>query len=630
MSVRYLPIKTSSVASRGSMLNRIVHQIDLKPVDTSLFAEHDDNLDHPGQVNFEDILDPTPEGATVNINTAMSEGTNYSPDRHFIATPAGKGPQDDITEPVHELEKDSNDQPIIHPDGTGIPDDIIVNTDDDQQLVPSAVVDYYSETSANYDNIIYGIPRLSQFPLMERADVIYAIDHLDHVKDPRDRAVLVENIMKVASSFDITVKFDAFVNEAAIPGSIPFTQVQTALGLGEKKKDRDMIIKDHIDYNSQFYNAVYYSKDYATVVKQAENFPFMEYFYPNMITHNFNTRLMSCLGGLGLDMTTYSNLGMKAPMSTDDKQPIGWWKKPDSEEKLVDIEMLINTTYDTYVNWFKADTGDNLDHVIYCLRLYSILGHMLHCSTFTMDDLTPEQNAVLADWEQHIHYHYDKYKELEPHSTKWYNELQYLHDLFWNFHDDPYADESKAECICAFASELAGGSSNLTPKHSVYSKADCTKYLIKELNLPEDIFLLPIVMEYPILDRGSIKFAIDSIQQVEQTYPDMVKEYVTNLNRKYKEFGCTYQISGNHPYAKYAIPEMVDKVTNLLSEGDTVVSDTDGASEIGSPNNKTDQPWYKRLDYTGTLYRDGSENKEMGPNTKPMQKPDWAQHYSIL
>ena len=208
--------------------------------------------------------------------------------------------------------------------------------------------------------------------------------------------------------------------------------------------------------------------------------------------------------------------------------------------------------------------------------------------------------------------------------------LQYLHDLFWNFHDDPYADESKAECICAFASELAGGSSNLTPKHSVYSKADCTKYLIKELNLPEDIFLLPIVMEYPILDRSSIKFAIDSIQQVEQTYPDMVKEYVTNLNRKYKEFGCTYQISGNHPYAKYAIPEMVDKVTNLLSEGDTVVSDTDGASEIGSPNNKTDQPWYKRLDYTGTLYRDGSENKEMGPNTKPMQKPDWTQHYSIL
>ena len=100
MSVRYLPIKTSSVASRGSMLNRIVHQIDLKPVDTSLFAEHDDNLDHPGQVNFEDILDPTPEDATVNINTAMSEGTNYSPDRHFIATPAGKGPQDDITEPV--------------------------------------------------------------------------------------------------------------------------------------------------------------------------------------------------------------------------------------------------------------------------------------------------------------------------------------------------------------------------------------------------------------------------------------------------------------------------------------------------------------------------------------------------
>ena len=142
--------------------------------------------------------------------------------------------------------------------------------------------------------------------------------------------------------------------------------------------------------------------------------------------------------------------------------------------------------------------------------------------------------------------------------------------------------------------------------------------------------MIPDLMECPVINKYSVRLAMDSINRIEREYPEYLKTYVANVNRRYQELGCTFSITPDHPFAKYADANVVDHMTFVLTEGDTAVSDSDGASDIGSASNKTDQPWYKRLDYTGTLYRDGSENKEMGPNTKPMQKPDWTQHYSIL
>ena len=111
--------------------------------------------------------------------------------------------------------------------------------------------------------------------------------------------------------------------------------------------------------------------------------------------------------------------------------------------------------------------------------------------------------------------------------------------------------------------------------------------------------------------------------------PDHVDEYVKNLNQKYKELGCSYMITPDHPYAKYASKEMLYDMVYVLAE-DSAVNDTDGASDIGGIPNKVEQPWYKRLDYIGALYRDGSENKELGPNMKPMQKPDYQRVDSFL
>ena len=148
---------------------------------------------------------------------------------------------------------------------------------------------------------------------------------------------------------------------------------------------------------------------------------------------------------------------------------------------------------------------------------------------------------------------------------------------------------------------MAGGNDTATTDPSLVTKSDCNKYLVQQLGYDDSIYLIPDKLEYPIINRYSVKLAMDMINQVKKEFPEDINTFVKNLNRKYKELGCTFSITPDHPFAPYADANIIDHMTFILVEGDTAVDDSDGASEIGSPNNKTDQPWYKRLDYTGTL-----------------------------
>ena len=107
------------------------------------------------------------------------------------------------------------------------------------------------------------------------------------------------------------------------------------------------------------------------------------------------------------------------------------------------------------------------------------------------------------------------------------------------------------------------------------------------------------------------------------------KEYVANLNRKYKELGCTFSIGVDHPYAKYADDYIVDHMTHMLLEGDTAVAD-DGTSAPPSKSNDVTNPWYKRLDYVQGIDHSVLDNSELGPNTKKMQEPDYTPYESFL
>lgn len=156
------------------------------------------------------------------------------------------------------------------------------------------------------------------------------------------------------------------------------------------------------------------------------------------------------------------------------------------------------------------------------------------------------------------------------------------------------------------------------------------KYVFMSLKYDERLYLIPELMEYPILDRTSIRLAIDQIQTVEKEFSPYLEEFCRNVNRAYVQYGCTFKLSIDHPFMKYASKNIQREAIPILSEGETVVSNSDSTVGLNSTDNQTDQPWYKRLDYIGSMYRDGSENKEMGPNTKPQQFPDYTQSDSFL
>ena len=104
--------------------------------------------------------------------------------------------------------------------------------------------------------------------------------------------------------------------------------------------------------------------------------------------------------------------------------------------------------------------------------------------------------------------------------------------------------------------------------------------------------------------------AMDMIREVDET--DRAK-YARVLNKKYKEFGCTFSISIDHPYAEYADQNIIDHMTRVLSEDDTVVDDQ-GTSDAGPSPDQA--PWYVRSDVNGNVGQNLLQNKELGPNDK--------------
>lgn len=145
----------------------------------------------------------------------------------------------------------------------------------------------------------------------------------------------------------------------------------------------------------------------------------------------------------------------------------------------------------------------------------------------------------------------------------------------------------------------------------LFDKNKCNEYVLSQLGIDSsDVYLLPDTMQYPILNQTSIRMAMDMIRDIKD--PDEKKTYIENLNRKYKEFGCTFSISVDHPYAEYADQNIIDHMTHILSEGDTVVSDQ-GTSDAGNPDNA---PWYVRSDVNGNVGQNLLQNKELGPNDK--------------
>lgn len=511
--------------------------------------------------------------------------------------------------------------------------------------VPSDVPSYYNEAAlkAKSRNALpdeaFGLPRLRAYPLHDRAHVKQAIRMFGHCKDPKDKKILASNIFKAMEKFGIDTKIgkkNALYSYA--PKELQEASEYPRLAAGEdtplEQRTKEDIVKEHLRLNGSFYNNLFYGTEFAKTAKVVGEFEFFDYFYPDLKRMPFPARLECICGGLASSESRdeiYKVLEMRQPLCTDFTQPVGWCRVEDSDDAREKYEMFITSTYTPEANWFGVDLSADLDHAMFCLRLYSVMGEILLDPNFSPDiNLTENHQALLMDWSQRVGYHYDLFLDAEPDTPEWFIEIQYLFDLFWNFTDNPFSDGDAPVNIIAMlhnmacVREMVINMNEANVSGELISRDKCSAYLVHDLGMSDNLYLLPATLEYPIVDQNSIRLAMDIIDQIE---PENRDEYVSNLNRKYVEFGCKFSISVDHPYAKYASKDIIANMTNMLLEGNSAV---DNEEKIGDGSrNMAEEPWYKRVDYVRGPTVNLLDNKELGPNKTKQQEPDYTPVESI-
>lgn len=645
MSMSYIPMSTPDVASiRKNMLVRIDDETEEK----SLLTPEQDTHTHPATIKPEIMDQPESDPTGADIVQAALKENGYNP---AIATPSSVGTaQHDIT----ELDYDKD--PALLGDETP-PTDILDGADDIPNEIPAEVMnivestvkyasdcgEYFTEAAmkAKVRNKLpdseFGIPRLRKYPLNDEKHVRMAISMFSHCKDPKDKAELARRIFTKIKELKIDIKIgknSALYDYApkALQEAVIFPILneseQQVFGMETpiEKRTKEQIQKDHLNKNSTFYNSLFFGKDYAESIKAIQAYTFLDFFYPSFKTHNFYSRIKTALGGIATNKNFYQRLGLRYSLDTDTNHSLTWYKnlsETDEEQLAIDIG---SDCFDDAA-WFHVNTAMDMDHVKYCLGLYSILGMMVMDQNFDMNKLSENHIGILTDWSQQVVYNWDMMQEETPMSQKYMYYAQRLHDLFWDCCDNPLDPDIAASNVIAFVKAIPAAKnlvSNMNEATELISKEDCIGYMVHELGMEDDMFLLPATMEYPIINPGSVRLAMDMIVQVDAKDRN---EYAKNLNRKYKELGCDFAISVDHPYAKYADQNIIDHMNRILMEGKTTVSDQ-GTSTSDSPMDT--EPWYKRLDVNGNVPRNLLNNKEFGPNDKKYPNPDYSRYSSVF
>ncbi len=607
-------VGSTVVSARRQLMNRI----DLDPDKIPLMDATED-----GEIP-QDITKPNPdEPQTVAVDAApVDENVGYSPAFANFSSPTS-GTNRDIT----DMDKPNpTDDPLLK-----------THEDEDSILVPSAVVDYYNEAALStkkrnkLPDSEFGLPRLRAYPLNDEKHVRLAIQMFGHCKDPEDRNTLAKNIFKKVKEFNMEVtigKTSALYDYT--PKSLQESTTASALGTDADgayiplgKRTKEQVVREHLNLHSLFYNSLFFGDEYLKSLKAMEAYSFLDYFYPSFKTTNLYTRVSTAIGGLGRVESIYQHLGIRAPLSTEFNTELGWC----DPASLVDFDIDVETNYDTEMNWFKVSLKDNYEHLLYCLRLYSIVGDIMLNPGFEPSHLTEKHIGLLTDWSQRVCYHWDLMCREDEFSVPYMMQAQYLYDLMWDTHDNPFSHTDISANILAMVNKMVSGRNmidTMNESTELISKEQCAGYMVHELGLDDDIFLLPGTLEYPIIDRTSVKMAVDNICRVPH---EQIKEYTANLNRKYRELGCTFTIPVDHPYAKYAVG-FID-LSRILTETETAVQD-DGTSASPTDRATQGQPWYRRVDITGTLSRDLLKDDETGATDKRTKSPDYTRDESLF
>lgn len=392
-------------------------------------------------------------------------------------------------------------------------------------------------------NSEFGLPRLRKYPLNDRKHVAQAIRMFGHVKIEADRKTLATAIVKKYDEFKMTTRVGKnnplykYVPDRMRLVSVNENPAITVYGFEkptEQRSEKDIAI-EHLQMNDALYNNLFFNNDYSNAIKQMNNrhMEYLEYFYPSFKTHNFVTRTRTSIGGL------YASLKSEAPEYRDHVLT-----DPD------EFDAYCNIHYNYQSNWYKTEKVDTT-HIRWCLRLYDIIQTILN------KKVAPDTNDVsriMLEWLTSIEYHYGVMKESVKYSNEYFEHCQYLHDMFWDPLDNPEDTSICGANIISFVMAIYPDSTgNVNESGELIKKQDVLGYMSKELKMDDDIYLLPAMMQYPVIDATTVRIAMDNIRKIDE---EDIDEYTKNLNRKYQELNCRFQISADHPYAKYATADM--------------------------------------------------------------------------
>lgn len=628
MSLNYIPMSTPNIASiRKEMLVHIEDPI----ANRSLLDPDVDGDEETVNNDTEDqkLMDPDAHdytGADIYRASLMSETRYMNPSDLY-------GINHDAT--VWSTE-DTNPS-LLGKEDTTSHEDLLDPSDDNQNYTPHEVYgvinytsefdEYYNESAmkAKERNALgdseFGIPRLRKYPLNDQKHVKFAIRMFGHCKDPKDRAELAKRIFAKVKEFDMDVKIgkgnplydyapkslqESIVSLGAeVPGIV--SEEKT-----EKLSAQEIRLKN-LEIAGRTANILNFQPALGKALGNLKEYEFLNYFYPDVKSTSFQLRMITSLGGMVNHPEVWKEYNLRPPLCTDMNQPL---THPNTEITNDQFFDLYNLYYNGCQNWFNVDDHD-MTHIEYCLKLYSVMGMILLNPQFDINMLDSYWMGVLTDWYQHVQSVYDELmNQIDLDSFKAFQLRQQLWELCWNPTENPEDESAIIRNMIGFASSMVSHRFKMDLNEKIneaggelLDKNKCNEYVLSQLGIDSsDVYLLPDTMQYPILNQTSIRMAMDMIRDIKD--PDEKKTYVENLNRKYKEFGCTFSISVDHPYAEYADQNIIDHMTHILSEGDTVVDDQ-GTSDAGNPDNA---PWYVRVDVNGNVGQNLLQNKELGPN----------------
>lgn len=626
MSLNYIPMSTPDVASiRKEILVNIEDPIQNRSLLDPDVDGNEETINNDDQ--GERLMDPDAQdytGADIYRAKMMAETHYMDPSDLYYNN------SHDIT----NLSSGDNNPSLFGKEESTDQESLLDTDNDDFNYVPKEVYgaisypsdhdEYYNESAMKaaernaLDDSEFGLPRLRKYPLNDKKHVKFAIRMFGHCKDPKDRAELAKRIFAKVKEFDMDVKIgkgnplyeyapkslqESFATlSAEVPGIV--SEEQFDKGTEKERQIRNLQIA------ARTANVLNFQPALGKAIANLKEYSFLEYFYPDVKSTAFSIRLLTCLGGLATNDMIWKLYGLRPPLCVDDTQPLTHPNKLSPDE----FEDKVSPWFRKQANWYHEGKAEDSIHIEYCLSLYSVLGMILLNPEFNMDSLDDYWMGVLTDWLNHVQTEYDKLSVTVNSASEFYHR-QYLYDLCWNPTENPMDEAIVTRNIINFASTMVSQKMKVDLNEAgedLLNKDKCNAYIINQLDpeVVDNIYLLPDKMEYPILNQDSIRMAMDMIREVDET--DRAK-YARMLNKKYKEFGCTFSISIDHPYAEYADQNIIDHMTRVLSEGDTIVDDQ-GTSDAGPSPDQA--PWYVRSDVNGNVGQNLLQNKELGPNDK--------------